>query len=117
MNCYSRSTTMQASKPAARSELDRLGRTEQSDSSARNDAMTPRNRTRDSIKQSEARVPYRAQEIRTAAREEVEGEAAGWSGGGAGGKARVPAGSRTGGFRKTSKINAKKNNTPEEDRK
>jgi hypothetical protein len=60
--------------------------------------MIPRNRTRDSIKQSGARVPYRAQEIRTAAREEVEGEAAGWSGGGAG-KGRVPAGARTGGFR------------------
>jgi len=44
--------------------------------------MIPRNRTRDSIKQSGGRVPYRAQEIRTPAREEVEGEAAGWSGGG-----------------------------------
>ena len=83
MNCYSRSTTKQAaSKPADRSELDRFGRTEQSDSSARDDAMIPRNRTRNSIKQSRARVPYRAQEIRTPAREEVEGEAAGGSGGG-----------------------------------
>ena len=46
--------------------------------------MILRNGTRDSIKQSGARVPYRAQEIRKAAREDVEGEAAGWSGGGAG---------------------------------
>jgi len=46
--------------------------------------MILRNGTRDSIKQSGARVPYRAQEIRKAAREEVEGEAAGRSGGGAG---------------------------------
>lgn len=78
------------SKQANRSELDRQGDNETIGfERSRRRARFPdprnrteQNRTNDSIKQTVGRVPYRAQEIRTAARGEVEGEGAG--GGGAG---------------------------------